>query len=161
MGRLDLVDAVCRRLVARSGWRIVSVDYWLAPERPYPTAVDDCFVALEWGQAALRRATGGRRRERRRNLAAACAPGAIAAGLAPALLLIPEYDPLRDEGLAYAARLQQAGVDARVVRFDDMTHGFFFMLGVFDRAGEAVDIVADAVQDGIHEEFAHAGPGGE
>ena len=59
-------------------------------------------------------------------------------GLPPALVITAEYDPLRDEGERYAARLREAGVAAEVARYDGMAHGFFTMSGMLEGARRAV-----------------------
>ncbi|MDY7103287.1 MAG: alpha/beta hydrolase [Actinomycetota bacterium] len=63
-------------------------------------------------------------------------------GLPPATVLTAEFDPLRDEGEAYAARLRDAGVSVRVHRYDGQIHGFWQMGGVMPAAKEAVAEVA-------------------
>ncbi|CAL9620129.1 alpha/beta hydrolase [Streptomyces sp. enrichment culture] len=48
LGTLDGVDEVCRALAARSGWAVLSLEYRLAPEHPYPAALEDALDALAW-----------------------------------------------------------------------------------------------------------------
>jgi len=48
VGGLDTHDSLCRQLALRSGCAVVSLDYRLAPEHRFPTAVEDCIDALQW-----------------------------------------------------------------------------------------------------------------
>lgn len=219
IGGLDEYAGVCSNLAAKSGCVVVAVDYRLAPEHPFPAAVDDCYATLEWvaanaadlGADASRIAVSGD--SAGGNLAAvvsllardnngpkisyqALIYPAVAldasrfesykengeglflttrtmdyfgnhyqpdladfravplnardlAGLPPALVLVAGYDPLRDEGKAYATRLMQAGVPTVLTEYTGMIHGFFSMSGVMDAGKQALNQVAGALRDAL------------
>ncbi|WP_103109299.1 alpha/beta hydrolase [Brevibacillus reuszeri] len=48
LGHPDMDDALCERFVQAANCVVVSVDYRLAPEHPYPAAINDCYAALLW-----------------------------------------------------------------------------------------------------------------
>ena len=55
IGDLELSDEICRVLASRAGWAVVSVAYRLAPEHPFPAAVEDAHAVLAWvvGEGAV------------------------------------------------------------------------------------------------------------
>lgn len=199
-GGLDTHDQPCRALALHSGATVISVDYRLAPEAPFPAAVDDALAAFrdvaaraeELSLDASRLAVAGdsagghlaavtAQRARREGGAAPAYQALIypalrfgaktrsrmlfaagflltsesmgwyesqflqgadpddvraspliagdLAGLAPALVVTAGFDPLRDEGEQYAAKLVAAGVETAVRRFPGMLHGFINMYG--------------------------------
>ena len=75
-------------------------------------------------------------------------------GLPPTLIITAEFDPLRDEGEAYARILDKAGVDTRVRRFDGVLHGFASMDRWLPEADQATDLIASFLK----QQFAVAAP---
>ncbi|HYM96426.1 MAG TPA: alpha/beta hydrolase fold domain-containing protein [Candidatus Sulfotelmatobacter sp.] len=65
-------------------------------------------------------------------------------GVAPALLVVCEHDPLRDEGIAFAG-LRKAGIEVRLSVYEGMIHGFFRMAAVIDRTQDLLDECAAAL----------------
>jgi acetyl esterase len=201
VGDLDTHDQPCRLLARYADVHVLSVDYRLAPENPFPAAVDDAVAAWAWalahaaelGADPARIAVGGD--SAGGNLAAVVAqhardnavtppiaqlllyPGTDASrdrpskslfsdgyfltrkqmdwyvdtyavdlprtdprlsplcaenleGLAPALVATAAFDPLRDEGEAYADALRAAGVPTVLRRAQGLVHGYFSMTGV-------------------------------
>jgi acetyl esterase len=94
IGSLETHDSLCRQLALRSGAAVLALDYRLAPEHPFPTAIDDAWAALGWirqnasnlGLDGDRMAVGGD--SAGGTLAAVCALLARDAGLPLALQLL-------------------------------------------------------------------------
>jgi len=227
LGTIDTADGVARRLANASGAMVAVPGYRLAPEHPFPAAVDDCYAALRWvrghcgeiGADPVRLAVGGD--SAGGNLAAAVsllarddglalagqllvypntdqladddsmraaddpflfnrhsvawygghylrgardAANPLAsplrapslAGLPPALVITAEYDPLRDQGEAYARRLADEGVPVVLSRYPGMAHGFFTMAGT---VGASRSAIAQAAAH-LAAWFGGAGPAG-
>ncbi len=70
-------------------------------------------------------------------------------GLPPALVQTAEFDPLRDEGEAYAKRLQQAGVSTALTRYDGLIHGYFGMGLITPKAQAAMDEAIAALKKAL------------
>jgi acetyl esterase len=68
----------------------------------------------------------------------------------PAFVLVAGYDPLHDEGAAYAQRLSEAGIRANLVNFERQIHGFILMGRVIDEANAAVRLCAAELARALH-----------
>ena len=119
IGSLETHDNLCRLLCDDAGAIVVSVDYRLAPETKFPGAVDD------WRMSPLR------------------APDLV--GLPDAVVVIAEFDPLRDQDEAYGQRLRDAGVATKIVRGDGLFHGFFGMHAFLPPARDAWNAAVGAL----------------
>jgi acetyl esterase len=217
LGSVDMHDPITRAIANAAGCIVVSVDYRLSPEHPFPAPLDDAWAALNWvaahasdiGGDAARIAIGGD--SAGGNLAAVCAllardagaprlalqllvyPAtdaacdtqsytdngkgylleavqmewfydcytrggadradwrvsplrATVAGVAPAFVLTAEYDPLRDEGDAYARALAEAGVPVTHTSYPGMIHAFYGLNAMFDDSALAIDESARALR---------------
>lgn len=212
MGGLDTHDHVCRDLCVGSQAIVVAIDYRLAPEHPFPAALDDCTRLLKWmvasradlnvkqgaiivggdsaggnlatvlamrardqglrlcGQVLLYPVTdaplpfkpsyieygtgysltgndmirfwrdyigGDEFAQDNPELRPLQAQNLL--GLPDALVITAEFDPLRDEGEAYAKRLIDAGVPTTLTRYDGAIHGFIRMGNDIRLAAIALD----------------------
>jgi acetyl esterase len=70
-------------------------------------------------------------------------------GVAPAYVCTAGFDPLRDEGEAYARKLSDAGVTVELKRFEDQIHSFFNIVGVGRSSRAAVAEIADRLRAGL------------
>jgi len=70
-------------------------------------------------------------------------------GVAPALVLTCSYDPLCDEGLAYARRLEREGVRVTHLHYSDQLHGFVGQGKIIRAAGTALDMMAAALKKAL------------
>jgi acetyl esterase len=215
VGSVDGFDALCRRLALAASATVVSVGYRLAPEHPFPAALDDMESVVAWAAEALHTgadapsgplvlagdsaggnlaAVAARRHRDDVALQALIYPaldptmsyasyeelgagdyGLTRAGMAwyweqylqgadpadpdvaplrardlggcpPAWILTAEYDPLRNEGEAYAAALDAAGVPVRLRRWLGAVHGFARWFAKTGEAAAAIDELGAAVR---------------
>lgn len=75
--------------------------------------------------------------------------------LPPALIILAAYDTLRDEGLAYAERLQASGVRVTLKEYDGMFHPFVSLAGVLDDGKEAITLLANYLRTNLSLEKQH------
>jgi acetyl esterase/lipase len=218
-GGLDSHDGLCRALARESGALVVAVDYRLAPEHPFPAALEDCVGATAWVAAHGAEIGAGRRAlavagdSAGANLAACVAlhardrggpelalqllfypptshdggggdseqngfflsradmdwywaryagtPGACLdpyaapalaatfAGLPPAYVVAAGDDPLREETVAYAERLAEAGVPVRLRVYDEMVHGFMLFTRFLSVGREAIEEAGSAAREAL------------
>ena len=73
------------------------------------------------------------------------AAAAVARTGLPALVTVAGFDPLRDQGTAYAAALRRAGVRAEVIEEDALVHGYVDFAGLVPEARRAVDRIAAGI----------------
>jgi acetyl esterase len=83
----------------------------------------------------------------------------VLAGLPTAFVLTAEMDPIRDEGEAYARRLQEFGVEVELKRYDGMPHGFFSFGATLDGAREAHNVSSEPLAPrSLHDCFNRCSP---
>ena len=72
-------------------------------------------------------------------------------GLPPALVMTAEFDPLRDDGHAYAEGLERSGVTTGYTLYPGVIHGFFEMFGALDKADQALADASSALRRAFSE----------
>jgi len=130
---------------AREGWPCaVQLLVYPMTDPAHPTRSaelfgDGFFLTTEFIDVATERYGVGHHSDPRLALVAAELPD----GLAPAVVVTAGYDPLRDEGEAYAAKLRASGTPVRLTRFEGLIHGFLNMDGVGVSAPTAIARIGD------------------
>jgi acetyl esterase len=71
------------------------------------------------------------------------------AGLPPAYIMVAGFDPLHDEGVAYAEKLRAAGVKVTLDAYPDMVHDFIYLQAVLPQAAEAIGNAANALKEAL------------
>jgi len=116
-----------------------------APDSPSQRALGEGYLltrrTIEWFQAHYRRDEDDRRDFR---YAPLLCPDL--SGLPPALVQVAEYDPLHDEGVAYAGRLREAGNRVEVIDYPGLVHAFLSMSGAVDAGARAIGDAARALR---------------
>ncbi|MBW3549732.1 MAG: alpha/beta hydrolase [Proteobacteria bacterium] len=74
------------------------------------------------------------------------------AGLAPATIILAQIDPLRSDGRAYAEALRAAGVPVTLEVYDGVTHEFFGMAAVVDKAEQAQQLAGEQLREAFEQE---------
>ncbi|WGV33781.1 alpha/beta hydrolase fold domain-containing protein [Paenibacillus polymyxa] len=163
MGHPDMDDALCERFVQAAKCVVVSVDYRLAPEHPYPAAIDDRSITASsheitadnapWNRknnlAAWNMYLGDRTEDTEMSPYAVPSRAECLAGLPPTYTCIGQLDLFRDETIEYVARLARAGVDVDFHLYPGTFHNFEGMVPqaeVSQRASQSyVDAIARAL----------------
>jgi acetyl esterase len=70
-------------------------------------------------------------------------------GLPPAFVMVAEFDPLHDEGIAYAEKLREQGSAVLVEDYPGMVHDFIYLVGVLPQASEALGTAARALKNAL------------
>ena len=221
IGDLETHDDPCRFLAAHSGAAVMAIDYRLAPEHPFPAAVEDAQAAYEWAVAGAERLgvasgrigvggdsaganlaaavcltsrdrelpnpsmqlliypvteTAGTARSRRtfaegflltrgdmdwfeerylppevdrEDPRVALLNAENLSGLPPAYIAVAGFDPLRDEGEAYAERLREAGVQVALRRHPGLVHSYANLTAICPSARDAMLEAAGALRLGL------------
>lgn len=215
LGNLETHDAMARHLANRANAAVVAVDYRLAPEHPFPAALDDCISALDWvfteaaaltvdptrislvgdsagGQLAVATAlrcsgvgtqllhvallyplldphraslsartlsddymlTGSfidwawnayRGKQEGPDSPFFDVQHAVLENFPPTTIVTASFDPLRDEGQAFSARLESVGVPVKLQCYDGMIHGFAGFPHLTPVANEAIEFLAQGL----------------
>jgi acetyl esterase len=83
--------------------------------------------------------------ERRRDPEASPLRASELRGVAPAWVMVCEYDPLRDEGVAYAEKLRESGVPLTLREYEGVIHGIFRLAAYIEDGNQALDDGAAAL----------------